>query len=465
MQNKIIPGTGILLLLAFMSCDRTRVITYPAVPGLETSDVYTVMVNGHDIWTEKFVTGMDTGSLPDWFTSRPYTSVQQEVHFSSFSCDGPVNVTITVPSDISSARVRPSHRGIDVSVDRNTIAFSLQGPDKLYIEIDELPPLCFFANPPEENVPDRDDPDVIWYGPGEHRPGFIHLKDNQTIYIAPGAIVYGGIRTDGASNIRVTGRGILDGGYEFNRMVRVDDSEMVIFEGIMIRNGRGWINTITNSRNIVYNDIRIASFGPSGDGINPVGSGNVIISNSFLRCTDDCIAIKSPEPDHVVEDILIENNTMIGYAFADGVTIGFETRGPYIRNVIARNNDILLSRGGSRVDGHSGFSIVCDGPSLISDILFEDIRVEQADEKLFELIITEGRRYGDDLPGNIRNVTLRNVSWFHEGPISLEGFSRENRIETVIFENCLVAGKPFEQVAARLLSKGPFVEDVRITNH
>jgi hypothetical protein len=464
MQNKIIPAISILLLVACISCDRTRVTPYPAVPGLETSDVYTVIVNGHEIWTEKFVTGMDIGSLPDWFTGRPYTSVQQEVHFTSFSCDGPVNVTIQVPGNISSARVRPTHRGIDVSVDRNTIAFSLPGPDKLYIEIDELPPLCFFANPPDNNVPSPDDPDVLWFGPGEHRPGFIHMKDDQTIYIAPGAIVYGGIRTDGASNIRVTGRGILDGGYEFSRMVRVDDSENVIFEGIMIRNGRGWINTITGSRNVIYNDIRLASFGPSGDGINPVGSSNVIITNSFLRCTDDCIAIKSPEPGHIVEDILIENNTMVGFAFADGVTIGFETRGPYIRNVIARNNDILLSRGGSRVDGHSGFSIVCDGPSLISDILFEDIRVEQADEKLFELIITEGQRYGDDLPGKIRNVTLRNVSWFHEGPVSLAGYSRENSIETVIFENCLVAGQPFEQVAGRLLSKGPFVEDVRIMN-
>jgi hypothetical protein len=464
MLNKITRGAIVCSLLIFASCNRTGVILYPEVPGLETSDIYTVTVNGHEIWTEKFLTDMNIGNLPDWFTGRTYTSVQQEVHFASFSCDGPITVTIEVPSDIFRARVRPTDRQIDAGIDGNSLTFSLSGPDKLYVEIDDLPPLCFFANPPDENVPSPDDPDVVWFGPGEHRPGYIHMRDNQTLYIAPGAIVYGGIRTDGASNIRVTGRGILDGGYEFNRMVRVDDSENAVFEGIMIRNGRGWINTITNSRNVIYNDIRIASFGPSGDGINPVGSQDVIISNSFFRCTDDCIAIKSPEPEHIVEDILIENNTMVGFAFADGVTIGFETRGSYIRNVIARNNDILLSRGGSRVDGHSGFSIVCDGPSVISDILFEDIRVEQADEKLFELIITEGQRYGDDLPGHIRNVTLRNVSWFHEGPISLEGFSQDNRIETVIFENCFVGGRPLDEVAGRVLSIGPFVEDVRVIN-
>ena len=463
-QNKISLIAIITLYLGLVSCEQPGVVAYPEVPGLETSDLYTVTVNGHEIWTEKFLTSMDIDRLPDWFTGRPYTSVQQEVHFASFSCDGPVNVTIEIPEAINRVQVRPSEREIDTEIEDNRITFTLQGPDKLYIEIDDLPPLCFFANPPDENIPSPDDPDVIWFGPGEHRPGYIHMEDNQTIYIAPGAIVYGGIRTDGAKNIRVTGRGILDGGYEFNRMVRVDDSENVVFEGIMIRNGSGWINTVTNSRNVIYNDIRIASFGPSGDGINPLGSQNVIISNSFLRCTDDCIAIKSPEPDHIVEDILIENNTMVGYAFADGVTIGFETRGPYIRNITARNNDILLSRGGSRVDGHSGFSIVCDGPSVISDILFEDIRVEQADEKLFELIITEGQRYGDDMPGHISNVILRNVSWFHEGPISLVGYSEENKIETVIFENCFVGGLPLENVAGRIIETGPFVEDVNIIN-
>ncbi len=441
------------------------VICYPAVPELTESDKYSVTVNGHNIWTEKFRTDMDIGGLPDWFTNRSYTSVQQELHFASFSCKGAISVSIEVPDNISRARVRPTSRDIGIKITGNRLTFSLPGPDKLYIEIDDLPPLCFFANPAESEVPSPDDPNVIFFGAGVHRPGYIYLTENQTVYIAPGAIVYGGIRIDGGRNIKVAGRGILDGGFEFDRMVRVDDSEDVVFEGIMIRNGRGWINTVTNSKNVVFDDIRVVSFGPSGDGINPLGSRNVTISNCFFRCTDDCIAIKSPEEDHVVRDILIENNTMVGFAFSDGVTIGFETRGPSISNVIARNNDILLSRGGSRVDGHSGFSIVCDGPSVISDILFEDIRVEQADEKLFELIITEGQRYGDDLPGTIRNVTVRNVSWFHEGPVSLEGFSENNKIENVIFENCMVENQPLAEVLQRILEIGPFVEGVKIINN
>ena len=454
----------LIVVILFHGCNENLrgVYPYPAVPGAERSDTYMVDVNGMEIWTEKLLTSMDIESLPDWFTARPYTAIQQEVHIASFACDGPIDVSVRVPGNISVARVRPASRGIEPEIDGNVLSFKLPGPDKLYIEIDDLPPLCFFANPFEKDVPSPDDPGVIYFGPGRHHPGYITMADNQTLYIAPGAIVYGGIRTDGANNIRITGRGILDGAFEYSGMVRVDNSEDVVFEGITIRNGRGWINTVTASRNVRFDDVKVISFGPSGDGINPVGSQNVTISNCFFRCTDDCVAIKSPDPDHVVEDILIENNTMVGFAFSDGVTIGFETRGPYIRNVVARNNDILLSRGGSRVDGHSGFSIVCDGPSLISDILFEDLRVEQADEKLFELIITEGQRYGNDLPGRIRNVTVRNVSWFHKGPVSLEGFSETNNISGVLFEDCFVAGRPLSEMAEKVLNIGPFVEGVRI---
>src|SRR5690606_17759083 len=112
------------------------------------------------------------------------------------------------------------------------------------------------------------------------------------------------------------------------------------------------------------------------DGINPAGSQNVRITNCFLRCTDDCIAIKAPDYNHPVKDVFVANNIMIGFAYADGVTIGFETNAESISNVLVRNCDILLARGGSRVDGHSGFSIICDGPAVISNILFEDIRVE-----------------------------------------------------------------------------------------
>ena len=201
---KIIPALVLGFVCSYTNC--SHVVPYPAIPGLTTSAVYTVKVNGQPVWTEKFQTDFDFSKLPDWF-SAPYVSVQQEIHQASFSCDGPVEISITVPRAILKASVRPASRNINPAISGNTMTFSIQGPDKLYIRIDSLAPLCLFADPPEINVPSPDDPGVHYFGPGVHHPGYIRLKDNETLYIAPGAIVYGGIRADSVSNIHVMGRG------------------------------------------------------------------------------------------------------------------------------------------------------------------------------------------------------------------------------------------------------------------
>lgn len=451
-----------LFFLIFCGCERSGEITsYPAVPELETSDLYTVSVNNTEIWTEKFRTSMDIGALPEWFTGTPYTSVQQEVHITNFSAGEGMEISIKIPEAINHAVVHPVSRGIQPLFEENTMTFSLSGPDKLYILVNDLPPLCFFANPPEDSIPGPGDPGVRYFGPGIHRPGMMNLENNEVVYIAGGAIVYGGIRTNGSSNIKVLGRGILDGNFEHQRMVVPENSDQVEFNGIIIRNGRSWTNTIVNCTNVRYENVKVISFGPGGDGINPLGSRHVVINDCFLRCTDDCIAIKSPDSTKVVEDILVTNNTMIGYAFSDGITIGFETNGPHIRNVNVRNCDILLARGGSRVDGHSAFSIICDGPAVITDIFYEDIRVEEPVFKLFELHITDGTKYGIDPPGHIRNIHLKNISWMSERPIILQGFDEEHRVRNVLFENCTINGEQLAGTDNQLLQINEFVDEIR----
>ena len=153
---------------------------------------------------------------------------------------------------------------------------------------------------------------------------------------------------------------------------------------------------------------------------------------------------------------------MIGFAYADGVTIGYETNAAYVKNVIVRDCDILLARGGSRVEGHSGFSIICDGPAEISNILFENIRVEKSEIKLFELNITDGTLYGIDKPGHITNVTLKNVEWFNEGPIIIHGFGPNNRVQNVTFENCTVAGKPLKTLENKIFSINEFTDNINV---
>ena len=213
----------------------STVAIYPAIPGLTTSDVYSVKVNGQDVWTEKFRTSMNIAEFPDWFMD-PYTKVQQEIHQASFSCSGEVQISIRVPNAITTVSIHPLSRGIKADVQDNIVTFSIPGPENLSVEINSLPPLFIFANPAEYEEISPNLPGVLYFGPGVHRPGYIALKDNETVYIAAGAVVYGSIRASGVHNIRVTGRGILDGEFKFKQMVLIENCQNVRFEGVIIRN-------------------------------------------------------------------------------------------------------------------------------------------------------------------------------------------------------------------------------------
>ena len=456
----VVSFLAVILFLFSTGCKQESVITYPDIEDLETSDIYRISVNGKPIWTEKLLTRMDIERLPDWFTNGEFTNDQQEIHVTDFSCNEQMEVVIELNQPVEKAFIRPNSRGIIAEIEENNIKFNLSGPDKLYIEIDELPPLCFFANPIEIENPDPNASNIRYFGPGVHDAGMMALEDGDEVYIAGGAIVYGGIRNNGADNIKVHGRGILDGGFEHRRMVLLTDGENIEFSGITIRNGVTWTNTVVNCRNVKYQGIKVISFGPGGDGINPLGTQDMIINDCFLRCTDDCIAIKSPDSTHVVKNIEVSDNTMIGYAFSDGVTIGFETNGPTVSDVVVRNCDVIIARGGSRVDGHSAFSIICDGPAQIHNILYEDIRAEERMFKLFELHITDGTKYGINPPGHISGIRLRNIQWESVRPIILKGFNKDHIVQDVVFEGCTIAGEPLTGARTDLFQIDDFVENV-----
>jgi len=445
--------------LLFSGCSRdNKIETWPAPPGLATSDDFTLKVNGQPVWVEKLQSNMDLDSLPPWFTSVPYTNVAQQVNIANFNSSGPLQIVITCRDSVKSFAIHPYSRNITAQSRGKQLLFELPGPDKLYIEINDYPALCLFANPPENGTPKPGEANVLYYGPGVHQAGIITLQENSILYLHGGAIVYGALRFAG-NNIRITGRGILDGNYQ-HRLVLMENAANVHIDGVILRNGRSWQNTLVNCKNVSYENVKVISFGNSGDGINPVGSSNVTIDNCFLRCTDDCIAIKSPGTEQVVDSIRVTNNTMIGYAFSDGLTIGFETNGPAIKNVLVNNCDILMSRGGSMVDGHSAFSIICDGPAHISDIYFENIRVEETVEKLFELNITDGAKYEVNPQGYINGVYLKNITWNAARPIILSGYDANHLVENVFFENCTIAGRPLQSVDDPVFQINNFVRNV-----
>ena len=459
-MKKNLPITKVLVLLicifeVVINSSCTTIITYPAQTGLLTSPDLTVTVNNKPVWVERVASKLDTFD----YTIGLYGGRKMEdLDVASFAFEGKIKITITAKENIEAYLIRPKSRNIQATVTGNELSFTIDSPQKLYIEINSYPHLAIFADAPEVNPLKPDDPGITYFGPGEHRPGEIDLKSNQKIFISEGAIVYADISGNDLSDVSISGRGILQG------RIRINNTVNLHVKDIFIRNTRGWTNTLTNCRNSSYRNVKV--FGYEGiysvDGINPVSCKNFLIDDCFMRCRDDCVAIKSGDYSLNVDSVSVTNCIMVGWSCSDGVTIGFELNGGPVQNILVKNCDILYARGGGRTGGHAPFSIVCDGPALVQNIRYEDIRIEENVEfKSLEMIVTDGTLYGDDPPGHIKNVVMKNISWENpDKPFIISGFSADHRIENVIFQGCTAGRNPLISTADADFRINEFTENI-----
>jgi hypothetical protein len=369
----------------------------------------------------------------------------ENLNVANFSGSGPQTIIVTASSAIKKYAILPRMRGIVGKVKGRELTFTISGPQKLYIEIDSLPHLAIFSNPPEVHPPKKEDSSVVYYAPGTYSPKQINLRSNQTIYIAGGAVVNADIRGQNIQNIKIIGHGILNGN------VRISGATNLEVSGIFIRSTSGWTNTLTNCFHTVYENVKVFSYKSVWgiDGIDPVSCKNFTIDDCFIRTRDDCVSIKSMRNNGSdtteninTDSITVKNSIMMGWQHADGVTLGFELQGGLVQNVLVKDCDILSARGQGRTGGHSGFSIVCDGPSVVQNIRFENIRVESKIEyKNLEIIATEGRRYGTAGAGYIKGVYLKNVHWANpDKPFVIAGVP-SHMVEDVTFDHCYLGDK------------------------
>jgi hypothetical protein len=409
----------------------------PAPPELTTSCDLTAEVDGIPVWVEN-LTKACPEDAPDWF--RANATKNLAVNIAAFTCTKPCRLTLHLQQPLPMLTVRPKHRRIAVTGKERDWTLELPGPCQLYVELGSLPPLLIFADPPEAN-PELDPSKVRVFGPGVHEPGLITLEDNAQVYLAPGAVVYGGFRGS-PRHAKVFGRGILDGSKLNMSMVRLDGAKDVLFEGLILRCGKAWQNTLQDCEDVTYRNVKILSFVPYGDGIDPVCSRKIRIENCFFRCSDDCIAVKAMRGGPAVADILVQGCVMAGYNFSDGFTIGYEAVTEVIEAITVKNCDILYARGATKAGQHSAFSIICDGPATVRNVTFENIRVEENITRMFELNVTDGAFYSQAPPGRIQGVRLKNIQWEKACPIVITGHNAEHLVEDVVFENCRVAGSP-----------------------
>ena len=292
---------------------RADVVTYPAPPGEALSEDYQVWADGQqvDVYTARVLDPPFAGK--QWDYGGRYG-------FANFDMAGDVEVRVNSPRSLKDVVIRPARAGVSMQrEDDHTLVLKLAGPCKISIEPDgKRGPLLLFANPLEEDPPLPHAPGVRYFGPGIHHAGKIVMTSNQTLYLAGGAVVKGGVIAEG-SNIRILGRGILDGSdWPWRRgptphMVSIRGTDVEV-SGITIRGSSHWTIVPRDSQRVTVGHVKICnSRVQNDDGINPCNSQDVLITDCFIRSDDDCVALKGlsyAAVDSNVERITVENCTL-----------------------------------------------------------------------------------------------------------------------------------------------------------
>lgn len=251
------------------------------------------------------------------------------IHFASFDFAGTAEVRVTVnrqdyrrrdgrkypePEEFwqGSAAVRPQARGIAARTEGRTATFSLPQPGQYSVERpgtggfeDEV--LFLFANPPETDVPAATAANVVWLGPGLHQRS-VDLTSGQTLYLAPGAVLFGSVNIRDARDVRIRGRGVVvysgPNSRNLNTNYQPDRNwhplltyavKGLAVEGVTFVN-RCRTMTICQwlTEEATFDNVKVIAALPENleaDGFDWFGGGSTRIRDSFIRAADDCFAI------------------------------------------------------------------------------------------------------------------------------------------------------------------------------
>ena len=413
----------------------------------------------------------------------------------SFDSDGPVQVEIRCKRSLAQTVILPENSIPEAQIHAEKIAFKLKKHGTYIFEPEGYKgtPLILFFNPSEKNIPNPDDPKVHWFGPGLHRAGMIELKDGETLYLAPGAVVEGALHATG-DNIRVCGRGILTqraiGLKDVRFCLDFDHCRNLTFEGIIAADPAFWNVVFRDCDGVVMDNVKVCGGRfLNDDGIDICNSSNVTIRNCFIRAQDDIIAPKGLHPEvwdpvakkrlnndeiaafyetgRGVEHILIEH-CVFWCDTANVFRVGYECTASMMADIVARDCDVVhvsdILRDIDFFWSNQVFCLQASHGMMIRDLLFEDIRIHMdvADLPLVKILPQECPPWVGF--GNIRNCTFRNIAVRHAGPdykgvILIAGEDEAHKVSGIRFENITINGKPVSAGDDNVIIRD-FTEDI-----
>jgi hypothetical protein len=458
------------------------VVTYPAPAGEAVSTDYRVEVDGRPV---------DVYLAKSQYHDGKY-------YFASFDFSGHVEVRVTSPSSLANVEILPeSSRIRPVVKSPDTLTFTASRPFKVSIERDgENSPLLLFGNPLERDAPKPGDPGVVYFGPGVHKPGKISLTSGQTLYLAGGAVVKGGVLARG-ENVTIRGRGILDGNDypHFHGptvfMLHLEKCKNVAVRDVILRGS--WLFTIApcGCDGVTIDNVKLCGTrAHNDDGIDVINSSNVTIHDCFLRTDDDCIAVKGIKGyDRKNCERISVTDCSFWTDRANIFRIGYESETGAMQDITARNIDVLHFVDSQPVEHFWTkciFYIQPSGAMPMRRLRFEDFRINAAGDRNLLVKILPMRCQGLEVPDvlgskarfeawpyqepgrcvedcTFKNVRLVGKAGGRPGMIYVAGADAEHAVANVTFDNVTRFGKPTTADSPDV-KIGPHASGVRFVN-
>jgi hypothetical protein len=401
--------------------------------------------------------------------------------FASFPVTGPVEVEITSALPLDQVQVRPAAAATVKGVKGNMLTLSLARPTKVSIEPDgRHGGLLLFADEPETDIPDPDDPKVHYYGPGLHRAGVIDLHDGETLYLAPGAVVEGGICAKNAKDIRILGRGILCGdpwGWRAGpqaHMNMFNEVENLHMEGIVLRCSWQWTLRTLGCKNVTLRNLKLCQGkNLNDDGIDPCSTSDVLIEDCFIRTHDDNISVKAHCDDRRPSERIEIRHCLHWSDLSRILMVGPESYADRIGDIHMHDCEVIYlgppinKTGFGDWDGCAPFvCIEAAEDSLMEEILIENVVVHLDEDRhgkdLIKIEPVLNPCCRRDTMGTIRNITFRNLECI--GPwqprICIWGKDAEHDVRGVHFENFRIAGAPLDASYPQLSISEQYAADI-----
>ncbi|HEY1577893.1 MAG TPA: PA14 domain-containing protein [Terracidiphilus sp.] len=427
----LLPG------LSDAALEATRVQPVP-VPPETLSTAFTVTVNGQPVDVAHAAASYD---------------------FVNFDITGPVTIAITAIEPGFWDRgvdVEPWRLGIRPERKGQTITFKIAGPQKLSISrprdfLNHAKMLFVFAGSPPATPPSG--ARVHVYPPGVYHES-LNPKSGDTYYLAPGAWFYGSLNLWKVNNVRILGRGTIvydgaqDPATDEGWMQKPDwhcigalEAHDVEIRGVTcIVRSRTWSVQMKDTTGFVYDDLRVVGGNPGNanqDGMDWLGGGDALVRDTFLRASDDDIAMQGNwdgytdeemlRPGHDVENITIENSEL-STSISNIVRSAWPRKTFNSRNFTLRDSDILHSgigacgqtfavlgmwgANGAKGD-HSGYTF----ENLWLDNWYSLAQIEQEEPSIHNFIfkniwaLDQPPLATSTITGDVKGVTFDNIKY------------------------------------------------------